>query len=161
GATNLFRDFSGALVAGTWYPQALANKLHGSDLDPGTHDIVAQFNSSIGTTCPFPNTWYYGFDASGPPSDFDFVSVVLHELGHGLGFFTVVNLSTGAKAAGFDDTFMRDLEDKSVGLFWPPMADVQRQASAIDTGDLYWTGAAVVANSGFLAGGRDLTGNVL
>src|SRR5215813_11826236 len=161
GATTLFRDFSGALVAGTWYPQALANKLHGSDLDPGSHDIVAQFNSSIGTTCPFSNVWYYGFDASGPPTDFDFVSVVLHELGHGLGFFTVVDLSTGAKAGGFDDTFMRNLKDKSVGLLWSPMSNAQRQASAIDGGDLYWTGAAVTANSGFLTSGRDVSGNVL
>src|SRR4029077_5248591 len=104
GPTNVFRDFSGALVAGTWYPQALANKLHGSDLDAGTHDITAQFNSAIGTTCPFPNPWYYGFDASPPGSDIDFVSVVLHELGHGLGFLTFVDVSTGAKLGGFDDT---------------------------------------------------------
>jgi hypothetical protein len=161
GASSYLRDFPGALVAGTWYPQALANKLSGADLDPGNDDIIAQFNSSVGTTCPFPNVWYYGFDANPPVGDFDFVTVVLHELGHGLGFQTIVDLTTGAKALGFDDTFMRNLEDKSVGLLWPPMSDAQRQASAIDDGDLYWTGAQVIANSGFLTSGRDGSGNVL
>src|SRR5262245_38852707 len=161
GARSMARDFPGALVAGTWYPQALANKLAGADLDPGNHDILAQFNSAIGTTCTFPNVWYYGFDANPPPGDFDFVTVVLHELGHGLGFATIVDLTTGTKAVGFDDTFMRNLEDKSVGLLWPPMSNAQRQASAIDDGDLYWTGAQVIANGGFLTSGRDGSGNVL
>src|SRR5512134_406472 len=32
GATTVHRDFVGAPVAGTWYPQALANSLAGSDL---------------------------------------------------------------------------------------------------------------------------------
>jgi hypothetical protein len=93
--------------------------------------------------------------------DFDFVTVVLHELGHGLGFATIVDVTTGAKALGFDDTFMRNLEDKSLGLLWPPMSNAQRQASAIDDGDLYWTGAQVIANGGFLTSGRDGSGNVL
>jgi hypothetical protein len=160
-ATSFLRDFPGALVAGTWYPQALANKLAGADLDPGNDDIFAQFNSAVGTTCPFPNLFYYGFDGNPPFGDFDFVTVVLHELGHGLGFQTIVDLTTGTKALGFDDTFMRNLEDKSLGLLWPPMSNAQRQASAIDNGNLYWTGAQVASDSGFLTSGRDGSGNVL
>ena len=91
-------------MAGTWYPVALANALAGSDIDPGGDDIDATFNSSIGTTCPFPSVWYYGLDGNAG-SNIDFVSVLLHELGHGLGFLTFVDLASGAKALGFNDTF--------------------------------------------------------
>ena len=31
-------------------------------------------------------TWYFGTDGNTPPGQYDFVSVVLHELGHGFGF---------------------------------------------------------------------------
>ena len=58
GPYTFFRDFTGAPVGSTWYRVALANALNGSDLDPSNPDITAQFNSSIGTTCSFPSTWY-------------------------------------------------------------------------------------------------------
>src|SRR5262249_38452364 len=105
GATEVFRDFAGAPQPGTWYPQALANALFGSDLDPQADDIQATFNSAIGTTCAFPNVWYYGLDGAPPNGQIDFVSVVVHELGHGLGFQTFMSTSTGAKLLGFNDTF--------------------------------------------------------
>ena len=101
GPINVFRDFTGALRPDTWYPVALANALHGSDLDADDDDIGATFNSAIGTTCAFPNVWYYGLNASPPGNQIDFVSVVIHELGHGLGFLTFVNLHDGRKAHGF------------------------------------------------------------
>lgn len=159
GPNTVHRDFMGALVPGTWYPQALANKLRGADLT-GVDDIGAEFNSSIGTTCPFPISWYYGLDASPPPATVDFVSVVLHEIGHGLGFLSLVDDTTGAKFLGFDDTYMRNLEDHSLGLLWPAMSNAQRMASVVDTGDLHWTGAIVVANGGFLSSGRHASGYI-
>ena len=64
GPNAIFRDFSGAPVPATWYPVALANALHGSDLDPGGVDISARFNSALGSTCPFPRSWYYGLDGN-------------------------------------------------------------------------------------------------
>src|SRR5262249_36856234 len=84
GPTEVFHDFSGAQVPGTWYAKALANAQHGSELDAVNVDITAQFNSSIGTSCPFPNTWFYGLDGSPPVGQIDLVSVLVHELGHGL-----------------------------------------------------------------------------
>jgi hypothetical protein len=157
GAAASFRNFSGALVPSTWYPIALANALHGSDLDPGpgSDDITAQFNSSIGTTCAFPKVWYYGLDANPPGSQIDFVSVVLHELAHGLGFQTLVNLATGAKALGFNDTFMLNLEDHGTSPSdYPSMTNAQRVAASMDTGNLHWVGANVEAASGVLTAGR-------
>jgi len=161
GALSFRRDFAGAPVAATWYPVALANALNGSDLDASADDLVINFNSEIDAGCIPSVSFYYGLDASPGPNQIDFVSIAMHELGHGLGFATLVNASTGAKAAGFDDVFMRELEDHSTAKLWTAMTDGERSASAKDTGDLHWVGPAVVAAGVGLAAGRDpISGHV-
>jgi len=91
GPIQVFRDFAGAEVAGTWYHVALANKLAGSDLS-ASDDISATFNSSIDNNdnCLAGTNWYYGLDGN-EGSDIELLPVVLHELGHGLGFSTQVS----------------------------------------------------------------------
>ena len=154
GPSNAFRDFTGALLPATWYPIALANVLHGSDLDPAAADIDAQFNSAVGTTCPFPKGWYYGLDGNAG-GDIDFVTVLLHELGHGLGFLTFVDLATGAKLFGFNDTFMLNLENHGASpAGFPGMTNAQRVAASTNTGNLHWVGAQVRAASGVLTAGK-------
>jgi len=70
GATSIHRSFAGAPLSNTWYPQALANSLRGADLNVGTADIQATFNSSLnGGSCLNGAEWYYGYDAS-PPGRF-------------------------------------------------------------------------------------------
>jgi Calx-beta domain len=81
GPSSVFRDFSGAPQPATWYPVALANARHGSDLDPGNADISAQFSSSY-------SNFFFGTDGA-TGGKVDFASVVLHELGHGLGFLGI------------------------------------------------------------------------
>ncbi|MCA0152268.1 T9SS type A sorting domain-containing protein [Winogradskyella vincentii] len=73
----------------TFYPAALWEKLEGEDRSQfgGTNDISANFSSDT--------NWYYGTDANPPANQFDFVSVVLHELGHGLGFAGFANWEGG------------------------------------------------------------------
>ncbi len=93
GATELFRDFPNAPVAVTWYPVALANKIVGTDLGPGNSDIQATFNSA------FPD-WYFGTDGNPPGNQYDLVSVVLHEIGHGLGFFGSMTVGTSCGGSG-------------------------------------------------------------
>ena len=155
GPVSVLRDFSGALRANTWYPVALANALHDSDLDLNEDDISATFNSAIGTTCAFPNVWYYGLDARPPDNQTDFVSVVVHELGHGLGFLPSVNLLTGAKFFGFDDTFMLNLEHHGASPpDYPSMTNAQRVAASTDTGNLHWVGRNVRESSGVLTDGK-------
>jgi FG-GAP-like repeat len=154
GPFTSLRDFTGAPVAGTWYAVALANALNGSDLDPTNPDITAQFNGAIGTTCTFPNTWYYGLDGKPSGTQIDFVSVLVHELGHGLGFLTLVDLASGMKALGFNDTFMLNLENHGASPpDYPSMTDAQRVAASIATGNLHWVGANVQSWSGLLTAG--------
>jgi hypothetical protein len=76
---RLIRNFVGAPVSGTFYPYALADSRAGQDLDPNASDIQATFNSTFGS-------FYFGLDGNPPANQFDFASVVLHEIGHGLGF---------------------------------------------------------------------------
>lgn len=155
GPVNAFRDFTGAPVAGTYYPVALANALRGSDLDSSGDDISASFNGAVGTTgCLDTSGWYFGLDASPPSGKIDFVSVLVHELGHGLGFLTFVDLASGAKPLGFNDTFMRNLEDHgATPSDFPSMSDAQRVAASKDSGNLHWVGANVKAASGTLSAG--------
>ena len=83
GPSTVVRDFEGSPVDTTFYPIALAEKLAGKNLNtPDGADI----NSNFSSTFPF----YFGLDGNPPSSEFDFVSIVLHELGHGLGFTGLV-----------------------------------------------------------------------
>lgn len=79
GPSSVHANFSGAPENNVWYIDALADALHGADNGSGDPDIVAQFNSEF-------ENWYFGLDGNPGNNEFDFVSVVLHELGHGLGF---------------------------------------------------------------------------
>lgn len=158
GARSVHRDFAGALVANTWYPQALANKLAGMDLDPGEADIGARFNSSLDAGC-FPRSWYYGLDGN-PGDDVDFVTVALHELGHGLGFLSLVSVSTGERFLDANDTYILNVEDHDSGQLFPAMTDAQRRAAIVDTDDLHWVGASVVAAASGLTAGRHSSGHV-
>ncbi|MCO5196852.1 MAG: hypothetical protein M9941_03770 [Anaerolineae bacterium] len=82
------RNFSGAPRTNTWYPAALANSLAGYDLNSSLPDIAATFNSAF-------SSWYFGTDGNAPSNTYDFVTVVLHELGHGLGFTGTMEIDDG------------------------------------------------------------------
>ncbi len=82
---TLFGDPGSDVKAETWYPSALADALVGADIFTliadslaETPDIVTVFNSTT--------DWYYGTDLNTSSDQYDFVTIVLHELGHGLGF---------------------------------------------------------------------------
>ncbi|HYE95136.1 MAG TPA: T9SS type A sorting domain-containing protein [Rubricoccaceae bacterium] len=79
GPTNFRRNPPNAPYPNTFYPIALAEALAGFSFNGTSADINATFNSNFGS-------WYLGLDGNPPSSQWDFVSVVLHELGHGLGF---------------------------------------------------------------------------
>jgi hypothetical protein len=72
------KDFSVWSVPATWYASSLANAITGTELNPGEYDIDLFLNSSV--------AWYFGTDGNCPGNKYDFVSIVLHEICHGLGF---------------------------------------------------------------------------
>jgi hypothetical protein len=144
GSTYGIRDWPGAPIPGTFYQAALANKLAGTDLGPGTTDIEASFSSEA--------SWYYGLDANPDFSQYDFVSVALHELGHGLGFGGTASVSGGIGTWGsngrpriYDRFVQNGLGQTLISL---PSGTVA--LGALLTGNsLFWNGAnAVAANGG-------------
>ena len=80
---NLTANFTNAPQQNIFYPFALADALAGRDLNPDQgsffYDIVSSFSSTN-------DDFYFGLDGNTPSNQIDFVTVVLHELGHGLGF---------------------------------------------------------------------------
>ena len=121
-------------------PEALADKLAGFDINPGMEDIDAQFNGALGQCTGGQEDWYYGFDGKPPADDLDLISVLLHELGHGLGFTSFVDNNSGALYSGFDDVFTAHLYDDQTNMLWSAMTDTQRAASVQNVRHLVWQG---------------------
>ena len=162
GPNTAHRDFANVPFASTWYPAALANKISNSDLSAASDDIGATFNSSVDTGCLGAGTrFYYGFDNATPAGTINLLVVVLHELGHGLGFLTFTDESTGAYFNGQPDAWARLMFDRDQNVTWFQMTQAQRATSAINTNDLLWDGANVRIASAFLGAARDAaTGRV-
>lgn len=93
GPATVVKDFAGAPRTSTWYPIALANRAAGSDLAAGGPHISAEFSSNF-------TNWYFGTDGETPEDRYDMMSVVLHELGHGLGFVGSMRVAGGTGRSG-------------------------------------------------------------
>ena len=79
GPESFYSDFNNVPFKGLYYPVAVAEKIAGEELNGASRfDLEANFSSDI--------NWYYGTDGDTPINKYDFVSVALHELAHGLGF---------------------------------------------------------------------------
>ena len=79
GPTDYYADFEYAPRKNRYYPISVVEKITKSEISGSSSpDIDASFNKGI--------KWYYGTDGKTPDLLYDFVTVVLHEIGHGLGF---------------------------------------------------------------------------
>jgi hypothetical protein len=97
-AGSFLANFDGAQRQNVFYPVALAEKMTKSDLnEPVDIDIFAQFNSNN-------SSWYLGLDGAPPAGQYDLVTVVLHELGHGLGFLDSYDIDNNVATVGLQST---------------------------------------------------------
>lgn len=85
-------NFAGAPIADVWYPSCLANAIAGTELNPGERDmdIVA----------PSGENWYFGLDGNPGLGQFDFVSLAMHEIGHGLGILSLAKFESDSGSFG-------------------------------------------------------------
>ncbi|MDT7857529.1 hypothetical protein RQM47_12830 [Rubrivirga sp. S365] len=156
-------DPPGAPARNTFYPTALANALAGRDLLPGASDIEATFNSDF-------DRFSFALDGAVPAGQYDFVTVVLHELGHGLGFLSSGRVDDGsgdaecgagtagvgcwgypAALADLPLVFDRSVEDRAGRPFLDPgvYPNPSRALGALlQSGDLYVAAPTVVAVHG-------------
>src|SRR5262249_27185304 len=85
-----------------------------------------------------------------------------HEFGHGLGFASFTDDSTGQQARNIPSTYDRFLLDNTTGKTWPQMTDAERKASAINTGNLVWNGTQATTDAfSILTAGKDSLGHPL
>ncbi len=115
GPTTLISNFPNAPVPDVFFPIALANSLAGEDLAPDEEfDLVVNIGNGI--------PWYFGTDGNTPAGQFDFVTVALHEAGHGLGFIDGGNVNNSTGVGNINgggnpfifDTFIVDGDGNSV-----------------------------------------------
>lgn len=161
GAAQTIRNFPNAPVANTLYCAALANKISGVDNStvtyvpptapagtaPVTYQINANFNVNLGlnANCLPGSTFYLGLDNNPTGSQVDLLAVLIHELGHGLGFQTFTSGASGAYSNGFPSIWDSYLTDGATNLNWTQLTATQRAASAISD-KLVWAGPLVTAN---------------
>lgn len=148
---TIHRNFSGAPSTNVYYPAALANQLNEDDLQASQADITCNFGSDV--------NWYFGVDGNVPPGAYDFVTVVLHELCHGLGFIGSATLAGNTGFVGQSgspfvyDTFIND--NNSGGSLLDLNNGTSSLGNALTGGGLVWSGpeglAATTAPPGIYA----------
>lgn len=90
-----FANFDGAQHQNVYYPVALAEKIAGVNLNGTEPDIVATFNSN--------SDWYFGTTGNPPAGKMDLVTIVLHEICHGLGFVDTYSSTSGQGSVGLNN----------------------------------------------------------
>lgn len=100
GPSTIYRAFPGATSPNVWYPVALAEAIVGEDLNEADEaDINVVVNSKA--------NWNFATEGSVPRNRIDLTSVILHELGHGLGFLSSIDSTSDTTVSiGFDNRFI-------------------------------------------------------
>lgn len=154
GSVTVHRNFTNAPVANVWYNAALADAISGIDLATTSYDISSQYSSDF----PF----YYGLDDNTPVGQINFLDVVMHEFGHGLGFQNFENEGNGRwqgatnanPNGGFPDIYSMFTYDNSAGKFWAQMTAAERVTSALNYGNVVFTGPNVKAAAALILDDR-------
>jgi hypothetical protein len=141
--------------ANTIYSIAHANALLGYDGYPEGAEISMSFNSNIGTQGCLENfAWHFddGTSASTPSGTIDLYGTALHEIGHGLGFLSLLGSDGSQALAGYSDVYTNRLYSETLGAL-VDLTDSSRQSALISETDLTWSGNAVDGLSSTLVQG--------
>ncbi|MDP1813791.1 MAG: T9SS type A sorting domain-containing protein [Leadbetterella sp.] len=90
GAKKVYKNFTNAPIKDVWYPSALAEAIAGVNLNGTEADIAITVNKNI--------SWSFDTDGTRQAFKYDLMTVILHEIAHGLGF------TTSMKLAGTNET---------------------------------------------------------
>ena len=146
GSQTVHANFTNAPVTNVWYNAALADAISGIDLAPTSFDIGSQYSSDF----PF----YYGLDDNTPAGQINFLDVVMHEFGHGLGFQNFENEAAGTFLNGRPDIYSVFTYDNTAGKYWTQMTVAERQASALNYGNVVFAGPNAKAGAALILDDR-------
>jgi len=97
GPSDYYTDFDYIPRKNRFYPISVVEKITKTEITGSTSpDINATFNKDV--------KWYFGTDGNTPELLYDFVTVVLHEIGHGLGFTGFFFVTGNIGAYGNENT---------------------------------------------------------
>lgn len=155
GTTNIgpqVCNFANAPLPDILYVPSLANQLAGQDLNPSDSDMSFDLNSQADWDFSSSHPGYY----EGAPKDFQ--TVVLHEIGHGLGIAGTAAITVGVPTLGqanpFGDCWTKpNVYDHHVQLSefgGTPIVDVDYLdlAAALTSENLFWNGSNATAVNG-------------
>lgn len=138
GSTRIYKNFSNAPFQNVWYPASLAEAISGKDLNDGDFEIEMKINSNM--------NWYFGVDSKSQAGKYDLITVVLHEIAHGLGFSSsmkLVNSNTQGQYGQSGSNYIYDMFLQNAGkikltnsgVFGNPSTDLK---SALTGNALYF-----------------------
>jgi len=160
GPNLINANFPGAQIADTWYPISTVPRLAGTDAcrltkteqvdvdGDGTPEKiscshpVADIDATFDTDPEFGGWWYGLEQAADVNQGYDFVSVAVHEMLHGLGFLSLVDVETGAKFNGMDDVFTDQLVYDTGRRLVPVnnLTNDRRERAFTSISNLLWAG---------------------
>lgn len=85
GSKVVYKNFSKSALKDVWYPVSLAEAIAGQNLNGTESDITISINNKI--------NWSYFTDGNFEPFKYDLMTIVLHEIAHGLGFTSTFKLN--------------------------------------------------------------------
>jgi len=86
----------GVGIPNTWYSLAHLTALSGEPIRDRINNL--NHDISVNMNCNF-DRWYFGTDGNTPENLIDFVTVVLHEIGHGIGFIGSISSENDSEIA--------------------------------------------------------------
>lgn len=85
GAKKVYKNFANVPIKEVWYPSALAESIAGVNLNGTEADVAITVNKNV--------SWSFDTDGTRQAFKYDLMTVILHEIAHGLGFTTTMKLA--------------------------------------------------------------------